>query len=177
MVYRVATGNKKLRTLLAPLGAMVFFVFVTLFVVSSWLLDAWFKTPKLFPWPYNAAISIPLLLIGLLLVIWCNIHFVRAKGTPVPLSPPQWLVETGPYRYSRNPMLTGIFIILFGIGILMSSIFLMFLFTPLFIVLNAIELKYIEEPELERRLGEPYVQYKKRVPMFFSKLRPKKNPN
>jgi protein-S-isoprenylcysteine O-methyltransferase Ste14 len=174
LLYRVATGSKKVRTLLAPLGAMVFFVFVALFVVSSRLLDAWLKPPKLFPWPYNLAVSIPLLLIGLLLVIWCNIHFVRAKGTPVPLSPPQRLVEAGPYRYSRNPMLTGVFIILFGIGVFMSSTFLIFLFTPLFIVLNAIELKYIEEPELERRLGEPYVQYKKRVPMFFPKLRPKK---
>jgi len=36
------------------------------------------------------------------------------------------------------------------------------------------ELKYIEEPELERRMGEPYIQYKKLVPMFFPKFRPKK---
>jgi len=36
---------------------------------------------------------------------------------------------------------------------------------------NAIELKYIEEPELEIRLGEPYVQYRKRVSMFFPKIR------
>jgi protein-S-isoprenylcysteine O-methyltransferase Ste14 len=170
----VATGNRKVRTLLAPLGAMVFFVFVALFVVSSWLLDLWLKPPKLFSWPYNIVISVPLLLIGVLLVIWCNIHFVRAKGTPVPLSPPQRLVEAGPYRYSRNPMLTGIFIILFGIGVLMNSAFLMFVFTPLFIVLNTVELKYIEELELEKRLGEPYVRYKKRVPMFFPKFRPKK---
>jgi protein-S-isoprenylcysteine O-methyltransferase Ste14 len=41
-----------------------------------------------------------------------------------------------------------------------------FLFTPLFIVLNVLELKYIEEPELEQRLGKPYVAYKNRVPMF-----------
>jgi protein-S-isoprenylcysteine O-methyltransferase Ste14 len=174
LLYRVATGNKKVRIFLAPLGAMVFFAFVTVFIVSSWLLDVWLKLPRPFSWPYNFVISIPLLFIGLLLVIWCNIHFVRAKGTPVPLSPPQRLVETGPYRYSRNPMLTGIFIILFGIGILMNSTFLMFVFTPLFIVLNALELKYIEEPELEKRLSEPYVQYKKRVPMFFPKFRSKK---
>jgi protein-S-isoprenylcysteine O-methyltransferase Ste14 len=29
------------------------------------------------------------------------------------------------------------------------------------------ELKAIEEPELEKRLGKDYVEYKKRVPMFF----------
>jgi hypothetical protein len=32
---------------------------------------------------------------------------------------------------------------------------------------NNLELKVIEEPELEMRLGEVYREYKKRVPMFF----------
>jgi protein-S-isoprenylcysteine O-methyltransferase Ste14 len=170
-LHRVATGNRKVRMLLAPLGALAFFIFVTLFVVASWLLDAWLKLPKPFPWPYNIAISVPFLFLGLLLIIWCNIHFFMAKGTPVPLNPPKRLVVAGPYRYSRNPMMTGIFLMLFGIGVFIHSTILMFVFTPLFIFLNAIELKYIEEPELEMRLGEPYVQYKKRVPMFFPKIR------
>ncbi len=34
-----------------------------------------------------------------------------------------------------------------------------------------LELKYIEEPELEKRLGQPYVAYKKRVPMFLPRLK------
>jgi protein-S-isoprenylcysteine O-methyltransferase Ste14 len=71
-------------------------------------------------------------------------------------------------------MLTGIFVTLFGIGILLNSTSLMFLFTPLVILLNTLEVKYIEEPELEKRLGEPYVQYKKRTPMFFPQFRPQK---
>jgi protein-S-isoprenylcysteine O-methyltransferase Ste14 len=32
-----------------------------------------------------------------------------------------------------------------------------------------IELKYVEEPELERRFGMPYREYKARVPMFVPK--------
>ena len=63
-------------------------------------------------------------------------------------------------------MLTGVFLVLFGIGFWMGSVCMTFLFTPLFIVLNVLELKYIEEPELEQRLGEAYVAYKNRVPMF-----------
>lgn len=166
LLYRVATGNRKIRLLLAPLGAAVFLVFVTLFVVTPLLLEAWARLPKLFPRPYSIVLSIPLMVLGSLLVLWCNILFVKAKGTPIPLSPPQQLVQSGPYRYSRNPMLTGVFLLLFGLGIFMNSILLTFVFTPLCIVLNTLELKYIEEPELERRLGGPYVQYKKRVPMF-----------
>jgi len=64
-------------------------------------------------------------------------------------------------------MLTGIFMQLFGIGISLGSLSLIFIFTPLFIIINVWELKKVEEPELERRLGEAYVKYKKDVPMFF----------
>lgn len=160
--------------LLAPLGAAVFFVFVAFFVVCSLLLDAWLQPPKLLSPPYDVVVSVPLMLPGIWLVIWCIILFGRAKGTPVPLSPPQRLVEFGPYRYSRNPMLTGLFLLLFGLGALMNSAFLMFVFTPLFIAFNWLELKHIEEPELEKRLGEPYVQYRKRVPMFFPRIKPRK---
>jgi protein-S-isoprenylcysteine O-methyltransferase Ste14 len=65
-------------------------------------------------------------------------------------------------------MLTGIFMQLFGLGVTLGSISLIFLFTPLFIIINFWELKKVEEPELVNRLGEEYVEYKKRVPMFFS---------
>jgi len=44
------------------------------------------------------------------------------------------------------------------------------MFTPLFILLNFLELKAIEEPELEKRLGKNYSKYKKRVSMFIPKL-------
>jgi len=60
---------------------------------------------------------------------------------------------------------------MFGFGILFKSISLVFIFTPLFILLNFLELKNIEEPELEKRLGKDYSKYKKRVPMFIPKLR------
>jgi protein-S-isoprenylcysteine O-methyltransferase Ste14 len=94
-------------------------------------------------------------------------YFIKARGTPVPFSPPPRLVTGGPYRCVRNPMLTGIFIQLFGLGIICNSAALIFIFTPLFILINYWELKRVEEPELEKRLGQEYVDYKKRVPMFF----------
>jgi len=80
------------------------------------------------------------------------------------------LVENGPYAVTRNPMLTGMFFVLFGIGALLGSVCLTFLFTPGFILLMTFEVKYIEEPELEKRLGAPYVEYRRRVPMFFPRF-------
>jgi len=68
-------------------------------------------------------------------------------------------------------MLTGVFSLLFGFGVLFGSVFLLIVFTPLFIFVNFWELKSIEEPELEKRLGEEYIEYRKRTPMFFPNLR------
>jgi len=111
-----------------------------------------------------------ILAIGLFLVLWSISDFIKVKGTPVPFNPPPKLVTTEPYSYIRNPMLSGVFILLFGFGILFNSISLVFIFTPLFILFNFLELKTIEEPELEKRLGKNYLKYKKRVPMFIPKL-------
>ena len=113
----------------------------------------------------------PILAIGLFLTLWSILHFIKVKGTPVPFNPPPKLVTTGPYAFARNPMLTGVFILLFGFGILFRSISLVFIFTPLFILFNVLELRAIEEPELEKRLGKDYFEYKKRVPMFIPRLK------
>jgi len=106
-------------------------------------------------------------------MFWSILHFIKAKGTPVPFNPPPKLVSSGPYAYVRNPMLSGVFIFMFGLGALFRSISIVFIFTPLFVLLNYLELKAIEEPELENRLGEDYFKYKKRVPMFFPKFKKK----
>jgi len=74
---------------------------------------------------------------------------------------------TGPYAYVRNPMLTGVFALLFGFGVLLGSASLLAVFTPLFIFITVWELKAMEEPELLKRLGEDYIEYRKRTPMFF----------
>jgi len=104
-------------------------------------------------------------------MLWSILHFIKVKGTPVPFNPPPKLVNTGPYSYVRNPMLGGVFILLFGFGILFNSISLVFIFTPIFILLNFLELKTIEEPELEKRLGKDYLEYKKSVTMFFPRFK------
>jgi protein-S-isoprenylcysteine O-methyltransferase Ste14 len=64
-------------------------------------------------------------------------------------------------------MLSGVFALLFGLGVLLESFSLCVIFTPLFILVNVWELKAIEEPELIKRLGQDYVEYRKRTPMFF----------
>jgi len=67
-------------------------------------------------------------------------------------------------------MLLGLFIFLKGVGILFGSLSLIFIFTPLFILINVLYLKAIEEKEMEKKFGREYLEYKKKVPMFIPKL-------
>jgi len=64
-------------------------------------------------------------------------------------------------------MLTGVFALLFGFGVLFGSVSLLVVFTPIFILINVRELKSIEELELLKRLGQNYSEYRKNTPMFF----------
>jgi protein-S-isoprenylcysteine O-methyltransferase Ste14 len=167
LLYSIATGSKKIRNIMTPIGAIFFGLFTTLFVVAALQADKWLNLPTLFTRPLNVIVSLPVFSIALLLVGWSLLNFHKVKGTPVPFNPPPELVMTGPYAYVRNPMLSGIFVLLFGLGILFGSVCVIFVFTPLFILVNVWELKAIEEPELVKRLGDEYVEYRKRTPMFF----------
>jgi protein-S-isoprenylcysteine O-methyltransferase Ste14 len=171
MFYRAATGSRKTRNLLTPAGIVFFFGLIALFIFVALQVDKFLDFPKLLPTSLNIIVSVPILAIGLFVMIWSILHFIKVKGTPVPFNPPPKLVTTGPYAHVRNPMLTGVFVLLFGLGVLFRSISLVSIFTPLFILLNVWELKAIEERELERRLGKDYVEYKKRVPMFIPRLK------
>ena len=172
-IYTKATSTKKIRTLLTPIGAFFFTIFTTLFVLISFEIDKILGITKFLPdaAPY---FSIPLVAFGIGLSGWSIFHFLKVKGTPVPINPPPLLITNGPYKYIRNPMLTGLFFILFGLGIGFNSFFLVFIFTPLFIAINVFELKQIEEPELIKRLGEDYSIYRDNTPMFIPGIGPKK---
>jgi protein-S-isoprenylcysteine O-methyltransferase Ste14 len=176
-MHRTATGSQKRRTILTPVGLLIFFIALAVIIALSLGVDWLLGFPKLFGGYWNLISGLPVLAIGLFFVLWSNWHFLRVKGTPVPFNPPPKLVTTGPYAYARNPMVTGVLVVLFGLGLLLKSISLTFIFTPLFVLFNAWELKAIEEPELEQRLGKEYVEYKKRVPMFFPWVKVRaKNP-
>ena len=138
---------------------------VSLVLISIWLDARLGLAPLLGP-PLGLTVGLPVVASGLLLMAWPVGTFLRARGTPVPLNPPPRLVTSGPYARTRNPMLTGVFIMLFGLGLLLGSASLVLLLTPLFILLIAVEIKLVEEPELERRLGRDYVDYRESVPMF-----------
>ncbi len=95
----------------------------------------------------------------------------EGRGTLAPWDPPRRLVVRGPYRYVRNPMISGVLFVLFGEALLLRS-------RPhltwalLFLVVNLIYIPLLEEPLLERRFGTSYQEYRRHVPRFLPRRRP-----
>ena len=175
LLFRAATGTRSARNLLTPVGLIIFGLFTALFILAALLTDRLLGLPGLLPQRVTLAVSFPLVAVGTALTAWSALHFLKVKGTPVPMNPPPSLVTTGPYRYARNPMLMGVFLLLLGLGVGLDSLSLVFFFTPLYALIHVWELKKIEEPELVQRLGDEYIVYRLRTPMFFPRLGGKAN--
>ena len=170
-LHSAAMGTKKKRTLLTPIGVIIFGVFTALFVFAAIFVDRLLHFPRLLPEGSIIPLSVPVMTVGVAITVWSAFHFLKVKGTPVPFNPPPKLVKTGPYRYARNPMLTGVFLFLIGLGFCVNSISLVVFFTPLFVLINVWELKQVEEPELMKRLGDEYIEYRRQTPMFLPRFK------
>lgn len=106
------------------------------------------------------------ILLGACLSLWCVKDFVVCgQGTPAPFDPPTRLVLQGPYRYVRNPMYVGLFLVLVGEAMLYCSLFV--LLYALFLVAAAhIFVVFYEEPTLRQKFGESYEQYLNSIPRW-----------
>ncbi len=110
---------------------------------------------------------------GLTLTIWTVRLFAVAGGggTPAPWEPIKNFLILGPYRYMRNPMLTGASLILVAEALLLRSTPVL-LWMIAFVVLNTIYFAIWEEPQLEKRFGDAYREYKRDVPRWIPRSSP-----
>lgn len=110
--------------------------------------------------------------VGIGLAFWTVKLFKKVgRGTPAPWDPPEKLVIRGPYRYVRNPMITGALLILLAEALLFRS-WPLAIWMGVFFVGNTIYFRFIEEKGLEKRFGDDYRNYKARVPRWIPRLGP-----
>lgn len=68
----------------------------------------------------------------------------------------------GPYRYMRSPTHFGLFLLIFGFGVVVNSFFIIFFALISFFITKFFFLKK-EESILEQKYGVHYLEYKKTV--------------
>jgi protein-S-isoprenylcysteine O-methyltransferase Ste14 len=114
--------------------------------------------------------GVVLFMAGLGLFGWCVSLFARVgRGTLAPWDPTRNLVAVGPYRFVRNPMISGVALMLAGQAVFWGS-WIMGLWAGFFVLVNHLYFVLSEEPGLERRFGESYRIYKASVPRWLPRI-------
>src|SRR5687768_16101824 len=137
---------------------------------SSWSVSRW--SPDAALAPAARVVGIGLLIVGGALFAWCVLLFARVgQGTLAPWDPTQRLVAVGPYRHVRNPMISGVLLMLIGEALLWRSGVLA-LWAGTFLLINHAYFLLSEEPGLERRFGQSYRAYRAHVPRWIPRITP-----
>jgi protein-S-isoprenylcysteine O-methyltransferase Ste14 len=116
------------------------------------------------PVPFSIAAGICLCATGLGIRAWAAGHIKKEKE----------LAVSGPYRYTRNPLYLGNFILGSSVAVGANSwwdVLLLVVYFGLFYPPVLIE----EHRRMRRLFPEEYEEYKKRVPLFFPTSRPSSN--
>jgi protein-S-isoprenylcysteine O-methyltransferase Ste14 len=114
-----------------------------------------------------------ILLISGLLLVWRTVPlFLKlSEGTIMPWEPAKVLIVEGVYRYVRNPMHIGVFMVMFGEGLILRSIFIL-TFAAFATVSHLFYIPFMEERGLDERFSEEYCVYKANVPRWIPRLTP-----
>lgn len=151
-----------------------YFLGFTIFIIGLPTL-MWLCSDLIVPTFWQWVVGGMLAVAGLALAIWSVVYMkIHGEGNPfdameheiAPRS--QHLITYGPYRYSRNPRLSGTLVYYLGMIMILCSwqavlIFVVVVFVMMVQVHN-------EEQCLERDFGDEYRNYKHKVGKFFPKL-------
>ncbi len=118
------------------------------------------------------ALGWALLAAGMALGGWCSWLLVRkGHGTPHPFAAKtKRLVTEGPYGVVRNPMMWAVGAILAGMALVRGSVGLWIAFAG-FLIYIPLFIRAYEERDMERRFGEEYREYCRRVPRWWPRPR------
>jgi protein-S-isoprenylcysteine O-methyltransferase Ste14 len=141
-----------------PIAPPLLFVLPILVSLAlEWLVPTGFMHGAL-RWVLGAL----LVFVGIALNVGGFITQKRAGTDPIPFNPSTRIVVQGLYRFTRNPMYIGFALWTLGLAILVDSAW-MLLAVPIGLILTDRIVITREERYLERKFGEEYLDYKRRV--------------
>lgn len=154
-----------LRSTLYACGFILFFAWIAL-EVRSFDSNFRFTLPAA-----TVALGVFLMVVGGAVAVSCIATFVvQGRGTPALFDPPRRFVAIGPYRYVRNPMYIGGFVLLLGLAFDLRSISI-FLMTVVLVPIVHLLVVLHEEPTLKRKFDGPYENYLATVARWLPRVR------
>ncbi len=133
------------------------------FALLMWLLSILLpglSTPDMF----RLGGFIALATVGALFSISGVVSFRKAKTSVNPLTPDacSFLVSSGIYKKTRNPMYVGFLFFLIGWGLFLSNLFSLALCAGFFLYMNRFQIQ-AEEEILKSLFGQDFLTYESRV--------------
>jgi protein-S-isoprenylcysteine O-methyltransferase Ste14 len=139
----------------------------TFLLILAWALFAMVTPPGLLQervipandWTLSAGLAITAL--GMGFAVWARVHLGRNWSSRPTIRVGHTLVRTGPYRFVRNPIYTGLLIGFTGTAIVIGtfSAFVLILFLAAAFLMRIRE----EEKLLLEEFGEEYEKYRREV--------------
>jgi protein-S-isoprenylcysteine O-methyltransferase Ste14 len=114
----------------------------------------------------RVALSGALILFGLCLIGYCAWLFKQAQTCIEPWRATSSIITKGPYRYSRNPIYLGIAIAGSGIALAFNTGWMLLSVLAFVLIANKLVIER-EEKYLERKFGEPYLNYQRKARRWF----------
>jgi protein-S-isoprenylcysteine O-methyltransferase Ste14 len=117
-----------------------------------------------FSFPYQAVLSLCLIVLAIAVIAAALWSFAKARTTPNPMHPDSAtaLVASGPYRLSRNPMYVGDAIALLGIALWLGSVPGLIAVAAFVAFIDRFQIPQ-EERALAAIFGERYAEYRRQV--------------
>ena len=135
---------------------------IALFLILIMFLSTWFIQP--FHFVGQKVFSIFILIEAVLIIFFSIKKFKKFNTTINPFKPEEssYLIQSGIYNFTRNPMYLGLSSIQLGCAIYLGAWFGL-IFIPLFILYITKFQIEVEEFFLEKKFGIKYIEYKKSV--------------
>ena len=162
--------------MVSHLRAIAVLPFTVLVIIPAVLLFLTRNLDSIWGWEYPFGVlqiagGSALILLGFYLLVSTIVLFSTVGGgTLAPWEPPRKLVVAGVYRHVRNPMISGVLLVLLGESALFCSPAVL-AWCAFFFMGNAAYFQFSEEPGLIRRFGDEYLEYKRNVPRWIPRLR------
>ena len=129
-------------------------------ILIGWLLQHGLRLTFI-PTAFAPLIGGVVVVAGVVLAILSVREFRRFQTSLRPDRPSTAVVQTGPYRYSRNPMYVSLTAVQLGVAILLNNLWICLMLIPAIVTTSVIIAK--EERYLEGQLGTAYTRYRASV--------------
>jgi protein-S-isoprenylcysteine O-methyltransferase Ste14 len=159
----------------AAAGSALFFAVAPGVVAGlvPWWLTGWRVRGPLAHWAPVRVAGLIMLTAGAAVLVLAFARFVaEGRGTPAPVAPTERLVTGGLYRHVRNPMYVAIVATITGQALVLGQPVLLGYAAAVWVTVASF-VRWYEEPALAHQFGAQYQAYRRSVPAWWPRIRPR----